>query len=300
MDASSNEGAEFNKTVKRSKNEDIEIFKLLQSNNINSISYSEIKNRQLIKIMYYGIIVRGQWHNKIVIMKHISKELTNWNIELRKLATIKHQNILEFLGTSVDLETKSYFAVLEYVNNGNLHDYLSEHEDLNWIQRIQISKEIASGLEYLHNNIEMIHRNLNTKAIFINEGKAKISNPVLSELNIDTSPSISLQGWMIAFIDVELLKDPNPTFTVKSDVYSLGFVMWSISSGKFPFENFTSQIELVKRIFSENLREDPVNGTPKAYLDLYQKCWRSDSKERPSTQEVYNQLELMLHEESLS
>ncbi|KAF0465065.1 kinase-like protein [Gigaspora margarita] len=212
---------------------------------------------------------------------------------------MKHiiQNTLIFLQ---DLETKSYYAVLEYVNNGNLHDYLSEHKDLNWIQRIQISKDIASGLEYLHNNVGMIHRNLNTKTVLIHMGKAKISNPVFSELSIDTSPSLSLQGWMIAFIDVELLKDLNSTFTAASDIYSLGFVMWSISSGKFPFENFTSQIDLVKRIISENFRENPVNGTPKAYLDLYQKCWRSNSKERISAQEVYTQLEIMLHDKSLN
>ncbi|CAG8510962.1 5316_t:CDS:1, partial [Racocetra fulgida] len=104
---------------------------------------------------------------------------------------------------------------------------------------------------------------------------------------------------MIAFVDVELLKDLDSNFTAASDIYSLGFVMWSISSGKFPFENFTNPSNLVNRIVSDNIREYPVKGTPNAYFDLYQKCWRSNSIERPSAQEVYTQLEVILHEESL-
>ncbi|CAG8491657.1 37339_t:CDS:2 [Gigaspora margarita] len=189
----------------------------------------------------------------------------------------------------------SYFAVLEYAKEGNLHDYLST-EDLNWSQKLKISKDIASGLEYLHNNIEIIHQNLSTETIFINNGIAQLSNPVFSELNVDISSSISLQGGMIAFMDSELLKDPSTKFTSASDVYSLGFVMWSISSGKLPFENFTNQIDLANRIVSKNIRENPVYGTPQAYIDLYQRCWGSNPEERPSAQEVYTQLEVMAQE----
>ncbi|RIB09622.1 kinase-like domain-containing protein [Gigaspora rosea] len=144
----------------------------------------------------------------------------------------------------------------------------------------------------------MIHRNLNTKTIFINKGKAQISNPAFLEFNLDTSSSVPLQGEMIAFTDSVLLNDLDSKFTTSSDIYSLGVIMWSISSGKFPFENFTSQIDLVNRIVSENIRENPVDGTPQAYIDLYQKCWELSSKERPSARDVYIQLEAILQKES--
>ncbi|CAG8708173.1 7115_t:CDS:2, partial [Dentiscutata erythropus] len=159
------------------------------------------------------------------------------------------------LAFNQDLETKSHLLVLEYAGNGNLNDYLSENKNLTWPQKIKISKDIACGLKYLHDNIKMIHRNLNTKTIIINNDKAQILNPVFLELNADTSSYMTLQEG-IGFIDPELLKDLNSQFTKSSDIYSL----------------------------------DPIKDTPQTYIDLYLKCWKLNSKERPSAQDVYIKL----------
>ncbi|CAG8544784.1 361_t:CDS:2, partial [Cetraspora pellucida] len=86
-----------------------------------------------------------------------------------------------------DLETKSFFGVLEYVSNGNLHDFLSKNKNLEWTRKIQISKDIACGLKYLHDEVDIIHRDLNIKTILITDEKAQISNPVFLELNFDSS-----------------------------------------------------------------------------------------------------------------
>lgn len=195
------------------------------------------------------------------------------------------------------MKHKTCLAVLEYAEHGNLHDYLSENGDLNWIQKIEISKDIASGLEYLHDTVEITHRKLSTKTILVNDGNVKISNPIFYELNDGTLSSVK---ELIGFTDPELLRDINAQFTKSSDIYSLGCVMWSISSGKFPFENFTNVTDLICRIVSENIRENPVDGTPQSYIDLYQKCWGLSTNERPSAKEVYNQLEIMLQEELLN
>ncbi|CAG8774338.1 2549_t:CDS:2 [Gigaspora margarita] len=88
---SSNENTEYIKTSNRSNNEDIKFIKTLQSDNIKSISYSEIKNTKLIKIMHYGIIVKGLWRNHIVIMKHMSNELKNRDIEVLKQFVVENE-----------------------------------------------------------------------------------------------------------------------------------------------------------------------------------------------------------------
>ncbi|CAG8828923.1 37410_t:CDS:2, partial [Gigaspora margarita] len=124
---------------------------------------------------------------------------------------------------------------------------------------------------------------LNTKSILINNEKVQISNPVFLELNLDSSSSISLQEGMIGFIDPELLKDLNLQFTKLSDIYSLGMVMWSITSERLPFENYTIQSAL---IMPRNIREKPIQGTPQEYIKLYERCWSRNSKERPTAQEV--------------
>ncbi|RIB26921.1 kinase-like domain-containing protein [Gigaspora rosea] len=175
----------------KSSIENIEFTKPLQIDDIDTINYSDVKDAKSVKIRYYGIILKGYWREQLIIMKHIPNVLNQDTEALRqlahKLSKIKHTNILKFLGTSTDLGKKRQFFVLEYVENGYLHDYLSKNKDLTWSQKIGISKDIACGLEYLHNSIEMVHRNLNTKSIFINNEKVKILNPVFLELIIDAS-----------------------------------------------------------------------------------------------------------------
>ncbi|CAG8716308.1 38769_t:CDS:2 [Gigaspora margarita] len=254
--------------------ENIKFIKTLQNDNIYTLKYSEVNDTKLIKIRDYGITVKGHWRGQLIIMKHIPNGLNQDTEALREF---------------VDLETNSHFLVLEYAGNGNLHDYLSENKNLKWPQKIKISKDIACGLEFLH-NIDMIHQNLNTKTIFINNEKVQILNPIFLKLNIEASSSMSLQEGMIGFTDPELLRDPNPQYTKSSDIYSLGMIMWSITSGKLPFENYPNKATLLSLIMSNDIRENPINGTPQEYLDLYSKCLKLNSKERPSAQDVYTQL----------
>ncbi|CAG8678434.1 25636_t:CDS:1, partial [Gigaspora margarita] len=67
-------------------------------------------------------------------------------------------------------------------------------------------------------------------------------------------------------------------------------VMWSITSERFPFENYTIQNILVNLISPKNIREDPIQDTPQEYIELYGNCWNQNSKERPTAQEVYDKL----------
>ncbi|KAF0507923.1 kinase-like protein [Gigaspora margarita] len=133
--------------------------------------------------------------------------------------------------------------------------------------------------------------------ILVNDGNVKISNPIFYELNVG---ALSSGKELIGFIDLELIRNHNLQFMKSSDIYSLGYIMWSISSGKFPFENFTSVTNLVRRIVWENIRENPVDGTPQSYIDLNQKCWRLSSNEQPSAKVLCNQLEIMLQGELLN
>ncbi|CAG8826553.1 44353_t:CDS:1, partial [Gigaspora margarita] len=119
---------------------------------------------------------------------------------------------------------------------------------------------------------------------------AQISNPVFLEINFDSTSSISLQEEMIGFIDPEFLKNLNLQFTKLSDIYSLGMVMWSITSERLPFENYTIQNILINLITSKNIRENSIQDTPQEYIELYGKCWNSNSKERPTAHEVYDKL----------
>ncbi|RIB28991.1 hypothetical protein C2G38_2239195 [Gigaspora rosea] len=68
----------------------------------------------------------------------------------------------------------------------------------------------------------------------------------------------------------------------KSDIFSLGVILWEISSGQLPFKQMSSsEISLLEMQLSDEFRETPTEKTPFQYVELYKKCWNKDPNIRP-------------------
>jgi serine/threonine protein kinase len=75
----------------------------------------------------------------------------------------------------------------------------------------------------------------------------------------------------------------------KSDIFSVGVVLWEISSSKHPCEEFKSDNDIrIHRL--RGGREPPFPGTPKEYIELYSQCWDDNPEKRPSCEEINNRL----------
>ncbi|CAG8451377.1 2439_t:CDS:2 [Racocetra fulgida] len=61
----------------------------LQINNLDSINYSEVEDPRLVKIREYGIIIKGYWHEKPIIMKHLPTELANQDNQVLQLVNMQ-------------------------------------------------------------------------------------------------------------------------------------------------------------------------------------------------------------------
>ena len=73
---------------------------------------------------------------------------------------------------------------------------------------------------------------------------------------------------MVAYKDPQRFKGQKPN--KKSDVYSVGVLLWEISSGKEPFCSYDSdQAVIWYKIVTEEIREIPVPGTPIDYINIY-------------------------------
>jgi len=125
----------------------------------------------------------------------------------------------------------------------------------------------------------------------VNNGNIKITDFGLSRNLNSTTTSDNKTIGIIPFIDPQKLdKGKNFILDKSSDIYSLGMVLWEISSCRIPFPN-EGQQDLILKIICKGLREKPVKGTPTQYIKIYTNCWQQEPDSRPLINQILSQLQ---------
>ncbi|RIB20904.1 kinase-like domain-containing protein [Gigaspora rosea] len=169
--------------------------------------------------------------------------------------------------------------VLQLANNGNLRNYLRNKQvegvyKISWAELIRIASDIANGLKDLHNKC-IIHRDLHSKNILIINGRALITDFGISKQLNDTTSSSSNKGGIPAYIEPQCyLQHENVKRDQRSDIYSLGVLLWELTSGIPPFYSFPDQAIIIK--ISKGEREKIIKNIPLNYANLYSNCWSSN------------------------
>ena len=98
---------------------------------------------------------------------------------------------------------------------------------------------------------------------------------------------------IIEYVEPQCLMNPKYKKDKRSDIYNLGVLFWEISSGNPPFSNYDHDLLAIQ--ITNDLRENPIEGTPSWYQQLYQKCWDNNPENRPDIDQVYNQFNSYKH-----
>ncbi|CAG8608206.1 5796_t:CDS:2, partial [Cetraspora pellucida] len=226
-------------------------------------------------------------------LKEYDKEkyYDKFNREIKNLIKIiNNENVIKFLGVIKDPSKNFYSMVLEYCGDKSLSEHLKEFSKEDWHYKIKMAKGIANGLKYIHAK-NIILCNLNSKNIMDYNGKLVITDFSSSvSLNSQMRPTtIKIADKNIAYMDPKSF-DCADTVSKSFDIYSLGVILWEISSGKPPYSN-EQDIDELKRSLVNGKRETPINLTPADYKELYCDAWDMDHNKRPSIKDVIRYLE---------
>ncbi|RIB10107.1 kinase-like domain-containing protein [Gigaspora rosea] len=204
-----------------------------------------------------------------------------------------HPNIIKFYGVTRDPSSEYYSLVLQFIDGGNLHDYLSKNNsELKWPKKLHMAVEIAKGIKYLHDN-GITHHDLHTRNILVFGETILIAGFGIPEYATKASFSTSIVRGMPAYIEPQCFKDPSYKSDFKSDIYSLGVILWEISSCRPPFETINDGYAITIHVYQGG-RENPVQGTPLEYEKLYKECWDDDPEKRPSAKLVIERLSQLI------
>lgn len=175
--------------------------------------------------------------------------------ELLILSRVKHGNIVQLLGCSLQFEAP--VLVYEYVPNQTLH-YLIHSQDDASIRtleiRLKIANEIASALAYLHSlNHPVFHGDVKSVNILLSDDlSAKVSDFGCSMIRSGNETAQVVKGTM-GYLDPEYLM--NFELTDKSDVYSFGVVLLELLTRRTALSKTK---ESLVSIFKEAVKEDKL------------------------------------------
>ncbi|KAF0502929.1 kinase-like protein [Gigaspora margarita] len=190
--------------------------------------------------------------------------------------------------------------MLQFAVDGNLREYLRKNfSELRWLDKLRFAQEIAEGLSYLHSK-GILHRDLHSKNILVHKRRILIADFGVSK-HIDEETKVRGGDGMNGYFEPQCFINYNVKYKrdKRSDIYSLGVVLWEISSGQPPFKNFDNMGAIVYHVSTGN-RETPVPGTPDDYVKLFQRCWDQDPAKRPEIKEVLEELKNIRSNEEFS
>lgn len=172
---------------------------------------------------------------QVKLMSLSDKEKQNALNEVRILASIKHNSIIAYKEAFIEETTNSLCIVMEYCNNGDLFQKIVEHQKKGtnfsepeiWNLFIQMTK----ALKALH-DLKIFHRDLKSANVFLNkDGGSK-----LGDLNVS---KIAKKGLLYTQTGTPYYASPevwrDMPYDNKSDVWSLGCVLYEMTTLKPPF-----------------------------------------------------------------
>ena len=229
---------------------------------------------------------KDQILNRCVAIKVLKSEfsedisfVTKFKAEAQSAAVLEHPNIVNIYDVGSD--DGLYYIVMEYVEGITLKTYIEKKGQLSFKESVSIAIQVARGIEAAHNK-EIIHRDIKPQNIMIStEGKVKVTDFGIARAASSNTISADVMG-SVHYASPEQAR--NGFVDARSDLYSLGIVMYEMITGRVPFDGDTTVAVAIQHLQEEIVPPSTyASNIPVSFEQIIMKCTLKNPDRRYQT-----------------
>lgn len=220
--------------------------------------------------------------------------------EAEVMVKLKHANLVRLVGVAV--QQRPWLTVLEYVKYGDMLAVVKTAAEkafeIQYTEHLHWTQQMADGMAYISSR-NMIHMDLAARNVLLGQNNnVKIADFGLTRELPPGKPYYRLMQTLklpIKWMAIESIRDK--IFTVKTDVWGFGIMVWEILSyGEIPYGD-VKNIE-VEKLVGQGMRLQCVDGCPQELHNLLSKCWLPHPAQRPNFQQIYAATKVLVEKAS--
>ena len=237
-----------------------------ESNKKHIIEAASITTEKLLGRGSFGVVTKGTYTPKPGA-EDVSVAVKSINLtpdldcaksierEIEILSKCKNKPyIVPFVGYFIASDHIDICIVMGFMSDGTLDNWLKDikntKQEINWQLHLRLALEIVRGIAYLHQTMNIVHRDLKTANVLLDGSKddphAKISDfgtsRFVPEETVQQNLTTAVMGTPI-YLAPELVEKKRIAADQCSDIYSLALILWSLLTCEVPYDEYFNNLE---------------------------------------------------------
>ena len=245
-----------------------------------------------------AVVYKAMCHrlNRYVAVKILRDDLANdeefrkrFQTEAQAVAMLSHPNIVSVYDVSHSDGVE--YIVMELIEGVTLMQYMKKKGALGWKEALHFAVQISKALEHAHEK-GIVHRDIKPQNIMIlKDGTIKVADFGIAALESAQEKKSDQTVGSVHYIAPEQARGEQPD--PRSDIYSLGVVMYEMLTGKMPYDGDTAEQVAMKHITGHPVPPQELNpDIPEELAAITLKAMNSDINARyQSASELLRDLE---------
>ena len=238
-----------------------------------------------------AVVYKARCHrlNRLVAIKILKDDYLEdedfrrrFHAESQAVAMLSHPNIVSVYDVSTSISMEADYIVMELIEGITLKQYMEKKGVLNWKETLHFAMQIAKALEHAHSR-GVVHRDIKPHNVMVlKNGSVKVADFGIARLMSKGDTLTKEALGSVHYISPEQAKGGR--VDNRSDIYSLGVVMYEMMSGRPPYEGESPVSVAIQHINGGAIMPSTLNpNIPGGMEQIIMKAMSHELKDRYAT-----------------